>query len=152
MVSSVLDSATTGGSPVQQDDETASFRSSNRATAQLVSWTIAWTATLAVARFGPELLWDSQVASWVAVAANVLAGVAWLIAFVRFLGALDDLWRKIIQDALAVALGVGWVAGFGYLVADAAGLVAHDLNIAVFPALLGVVYLIAVIVGWIRYR
>lgn len=67
-------------------------------------------------------------------------------------GALDDLWRKIIQDALAATPGVGWVAGFGYLVADAAGLVAYDLNIALFPALLGVTYLIALIVGWIRYR
>jgi hypothetical protein len=92
------------------------------------------------------------VASWVAVAVNLLAGVAWIIAFIGFLRAVDDLWRKIIQDALAATLGVGWVAGFGYLVAHGAGLVAHDLNIALFSALLGVTYLIAVIVGWIRYR
>ncbi|MGW4034270.1 hypothetical protein ACWEFL_34080 [Streptomyces sp. NPDC004838] len=138
---------------MQQDDETASYRDWNKATAQLALWTAAWAATLAVARFGPEFVWDwQQTASRAAVAVNVLAGVAWIIAFIRFVRALDDLWRKIIQDALGVALGVGWVVGFGYLVADAAGLVAYDLNIALFPALLGVAYLIALVVGWIRYR
>ncbi|MBE1877427.1 hypothetical protein [Myceligenerans pegani] len=138
---------------MQHDDGTASYRDSNRAAARLALWTLAWVATLAVARFGPEHLWDSrQVASWVAVIVNVLAGAAWIIAFMRFMRALDDLWRKIVQDALATALGVGWVAGFGYLVADAAGLVAYDLDIALFPALLGVAYLVAVVVGWIRYR
>ncbi|NEE00838.1 hypothetical protein [Phytoactinopolyspora halotolerans] len=138
---------------MQARDEAASYRDSNRATARLALWTLIWVATLAVARFGPEFVWDSQrVASWAAVAVNVLAGVAWIIAFARFLLALDDLWRKIIQNALAVAFGTGWVAGFGYVVADDAGLVADDLHIAIFPALLGVVYVIAVIVGWIRYR
>ncbi|MDX6740245.1 hypothetical protein [Actinocorallia sp. A-T 12471] len=51
-----------------------------------------------------------------------------------------------------VLAGIGWVAGFDYLVSDAAGLVTADLNIALLPALLGVVYLSAVLVGWIRYR
>lgn len=136
-------------------NETASYRDSNKATAQLVLWTLAWSATLAAARFGPELAWDAQqrpVASWAAVAVNVLVGIAWIVAFARLLRALDDLWYKITQDALAVTLGVGWVVGFAYFVADAAGLVTYDLNIALFPALLGVVYVIAIVVGWIRYR
>jgi hypothetical protein len=58
----------------------------------------------------------------------------------------------MLQDALAVTLGVGWVAGFAYVVADAAGLVAYDVNLAIFPALLGVVYSIAFAVGKLRYR
>jgi hypothetical protein len=141
------------GDGMRQDDGTASYRASNRAAAQLVLCTLAWVATLAAARFGPEFVWDSRrVASWIAVAVNVLAGVAGILAFIRFVGAVDDLWRKIINDALAAALGVGWVVGFGYLVADAAGLIARDLNIALFPVLLGVTYLIAVVVGWVRYR
>jgi hypothetical protein len=140
---------------VQAHNETASYRDQNRTSAQLVLWTLAWLATLAAARIGPEFAWDAQqqpVASWVAVAVNVLVGIAWIVAFARFLRALDDLGRKIMQDALAVTLGVGWVAGFAYVVADAAGLVAYDLNVALFPALLGVVYSIALVVGRIRYR
>lgn len=138
-----------------EHDDTAGYRQSNRMTAQLVLWTIAWAATLAVARFGPQLLWDAQehaFMSWVAVVVNVLVGVAWIIAFTRFLRALDDLQRKIMLDALAVTLGVGWVTGFAYFVADAAGLIAFDVNIAFLPALLGVVYLIAFVAGSIRYR
>jgi hypothetical protein len=139
---------------VHAHNDTASYRDSNKATVKLVVWTLAWAATLAAARFGPEFVWDSQqqVASWAAVAVNVLAGIAWVVTFARFLRALDDLQRKIMLDALAVTLGVGWVVGFAYFVADAAGLVTHDLNIALFPALLGVVYLAAFVVGGIRYR
>lgn len=139
---------------MQAHNETASYRDSNKATAQLVLWTLAWTATLAAARFGPAFLWDAQqqpVASWAAVAANVLVGIAWIVTFARFLRALDDLQRKIMLDALAATLGVGWVVGFAYFVADAAGLVTYDLNVALFPALLGVVYLIAFVIGRIRY-
>jgi hypothetical protein len=116
--------------------------------------TLLWAATLAAAKFGPDLAWDSQhrLASWIAVAANVLVGIAWIVSWTRFLRALDDLQRKITQDALAATLGVGWVVGFAYVVADTAGLVTDDLNPALFPALLGVVYLIAFVVGHFRYR
>jgi hypothetical protein len=117
---------------VQVHNEIASFRDSNKTAVQLVLWTLAWLATLAAARFGPERLWDPQqkVAGWAAVAVNVLVGVAWIVAFTRFLRALDDLQRKIMQDVLAVTLGVGWIVGFAYFVADAAGLITYGLNIA----------------------
>lgn len=140
---------------MQAHDETASYRDQNRTTVQLALWTLAWLATLAAARFGPELLWNSQQqpgASWAAVAGNALVGIGWIVAFARFLRALDDLWRKIMQDALAITLGVGWVVGFAYVVAEAAGLVAPGLDIALFPVLLGVVYVTAFVVGRIRYR
>ena len=136
---------------MQAHDETGDYRDSIMATARFVLWTLAWLATLALAKFGPELLWDSQqtVASWAAVAANLVVGIGWIVAFTRFLRQLDELQRKIIQDALAAALGVGWVGGFAYVVADAAGLVDYDVDIAVLPALLGVVYMIAFVVSTI---
>ncbi|MEV4414342.1 hypothetical protein [Catellatospora sp. NPDC049609] len=124
-----------------------------KATGRLLLWTFAWAATLALAKFGPRLLWDAQqAASWVAVAVNVVVGIGWIVAFTRFLRALDELQRKIMQDALAVTLGVGWVGGFAYVVADTAGLVARDVNTAALPALLGVVFMIAFAVGKLRYR
>jgi len=80
-------------------------------------------------------------------------GLVWIVAFARFLRAQDDLWRKISLDALAATLGVGWVIGLGWFAADAAGLVTRDMNVAgLFPVLLAVVYLGAVLVGWMRYR
>lgn len=134
---------------------TANYRDENRTTARLVLWTLAWAVTLAAARFGPRVVWDPQenpAVSWAAVGVNVLVGIAWIVAFTRFLRALDDLQRKIMLDALAATLGVGWVIGFAYVVADAAGLIPYELNLALFPALLGIVYVIAFVVGRIRYR
>lgn len=134
-------------------DETTSYRDQNRATVHLALWTLAWLATVALARFGPELLWDERaLPSWIAVGVNALVCIAWVVAIARFLRTQDDLWRKISLDALVATLGVGWVVGFGFLVADGAGLIAADLNIGLFPALLGIVYLVAVGIGWIRYR
>ena len=135
-------------------NETSGYRESMMTTARFALWTLAWLVSLAVAKVGPELLWDpqQQAASWAAVAVNLVVGIAWIVAFARFLQAQDELQRKILQDALTITLGVGWVGGFAYVVADAAGLIANGGNIAVFPALLGVVYLIAVAVGMFRYR
>lgn len=137
---------------MQAHTETGGYRDSNKATARLALWTLAWVATFALASFGPEHLWDSDVASWAAVAANLAVGIGWIVAHARYLRGIDELQRKIMQDALAVTLGVGWVSGFAYVVADAADLIAYDADIGVLTALLGVVYMIAIVVGTIRYR
>jgi hypothetical protein len=125
-----------------------------KASARLALWTLAWVATVALAKFGPQLLWDppQRVASWAAVAVNLAVGIGWIAAFTHFLRTLDELQRKITQDALAVTLGVGWILGFAYVVTDAASLVARDVDIAVLPALMGVVFAVAFVVGKIRYR
>ncbi|WP_147339377.1 hypothetical protein [Actinomadura spongiicola] len=129
-------------------------RNEAKASARLVLWTLAWAATVALAKFGPQLLWDppQRVASWAAVAVNLAVGIGWIVTFTRFLHALDELQRKIMQDALAVTLGVGWILGFTYVVADAASLVTRDVDIAILPTLMGVVFLVAFAVGKLRYR
>lgn len=132
--------------------ENTAYRQSNRATGMLAIATVAWTATLALARFGPHLWGDNAVAGWLSVALNVAAGIIWIIVLTRYLRTIDDLQRKIMQDALAVTLGVAWVAGFGYFVADAAGLIPFAVNAALLPAGMGVVFIIATIAGHLRYR
>ena len=124
-----------------------------KATARLALWTLAWSATLALAKFGPRLLPDppQRMASWAAVAVNLAVGLGWIAAITRYLRAIDELQRKIMQDALAVTLGVGWVVGFAYVVADTAELVAR-VDVAVLTSLMAIVFLIAFAVGRIRYR
>ena len=135
-------------------EETSYYRDPIMSTARFALWTLAWLVTLAVARLGPEVVWDPQqvAVSWTAVAVNLVIGIGWIVAFARFLQAQDELQRKIMQDALTVTLGIAWVGGFAYVVADAAGLVADGVSIAVIPALLGIVYVIAVAAGMFRYR
>jgi hypothetical protein len=138
---------------VGAQNQTAAYQDVIKATARLALWTLAWVATLALARFGPRLLWDSQpAASWAAVATNLVVGIGWIVSHARYLRGIDELQRKIMQDALAVTLGVGWVGGFAYVVADAADLITQDVEVGAFAALLGVVYMIAIAVGHIRYR
>ncbi|HWV84340.1 MAG TPA: hypothetical protein VNZ62_02760 [Capillimicrobium sp.] len=132
-------------------DQIGSYdRESLRRTAGLAGWAIAWAGTLALARFGPASLWDSEAVSWAAVALNVAVGIGWIVAHVRFLRSIDELHRKVVLDALAVTFGVGWVGGLAYVVAENADLVSGDLQ--VFVALLGGVYVVAVAGGLLRYR
>ena len=92
------------------------------------------------------------MASWFAVATNHAVGIGWIVAHARYLRGIDELQRKIMQDALAVTLGVGWVVGFAYVAAEAADLIARDVEIGVLPALMAVVYMIAIVGGQLRYR
>lgn len=132
-------------------DQIGSYdRESLRRTAGLAGWAIAWAGTLALARFGPASLWDSEAVSWAAVALNVAVGIGWIVAHVRFLRSIDEMHRKVVLDALAVTFGVGWVGGLAYVVAENADLVSGDLQ--VFVALLGGVYVVAVAGGLLRYR
>ena len=131
----------------------ASYQEGIRVSANLCLWTLACVATLALARFGPSYLWDHQpVAGWGAVAANVAVGIGWIVAHASYLRGIDELQRKIMQDALAATLGVGWVCGFAYVVADAAGLISFDASIGLFAVLLAVVYVVAIVVGHLKYR
>jgi len=57
-----------------------------------------------------------------------------------------------MQDALAVTLGVGWIGGFAYVVADAADLIAFDADIGALTTLLAAVYMITIVVCQLRYR
>ena len=119
----------------------------------LAIWTVVWIATLALAKFGPETLWDSQpVVSWIAVAVNLAAGAGWIVAHARYLRGVDDLQRKIFMDAIAVALGAGLVGGFAYSAASTAGLISFDSDIAFLSVLMSIVYLLAIAAGFVRYR
>lgn len=138
---------------MKADKQAGGYQEATKVSVQLALWTFAWTASLALARFGPSALWDSQpVASWAAVAANVAVGIGLIVAHARYLRRIDELQRKIMQDALAVTFGVAWIGGFGYVVADAAGLIASDVNPGLFPVPMAIAYMVAIVVGQIRYR
>jgi hypothetical protein len=121
----------------------------------LALWTAVWLGSLAVARFDPANLWDSEpLVSWIAIGVNLIVGAVWMIVHARFLGTVDELQRKIMLDAAAVALGVGLVGGFAFAAAIGAGLVAVDANgaLALVTASIGVIYAVASVVGTLRYR
>jgi hypothetical protein len=118
----------------------------------LAVWTVVWLASLALARFGPNVWGDQPVLSWIAVGLNLAIGVGWIVIHARYLGRVDDLQRKILVDGMALALGVGLVGGFAFAAADSAGLLGFEANVAFVTALMGVVYAIGSVVGTLRYR
>ena len=114
--------------------------------------TAIWAAVLALASFGPGRLWNDQMASWIAVGATVVAGVAWIIVHARFLAGGDELERKIMLEAIAVAVGAGLVGGFSLGAAQNARLVEIEADLGVMSILIAVVYMIGIVVGRVRYR
>jgi hypothetical protein len=127
-----------------------------RATRNLVPltlWTLGWLLTLALARFGPDSLWHSAPAiNWGALILNLALGVGWIVAHVRFLRRVDDLQRKILIDALALALGAGLVGGLAYSVANGVGLVGSSNITLIFCAIMSGAYLLGALIGTLRYR
>ncbi len=118
----------------------------------LAAWTLAWVGSLALARFGPALWDDQPVLSWIAIGLNIALGVGWIIAHARYLRKQDDLQRKILIEALALALGVGLVGSLAYAAASNIGLISFDFDLAVFPVLAAVTYMLATAIGNLRYR
>lgn len=124
-----------------------------RSTLGLAAWTAAWVASLALAAFGPENLWNEQVAlTVVAIAANVLIGVGMLLAHKRYLQSLDELQRSIQMQAMAWSLGAGLVGGMTLTLLDQFDLVAIDATIAQLVIFMALVYVAGCIAGALRYR
>lgn len=124
-----------------------------RSTVGLAAWTTAWVATLALATFGPRLLWDdASTPTLLAIAFNVLAGIGMLFANKRHLLDLDELQRTIQLQAMAWALGAGLVGGCAWSLFDRHELIAFNATIAHLVMLMGVVYLAGCIAGLRRYR
>lgn len=133
--------------------ETDFDRRVRRSVIPLAIWTAAWVASLAVARFVPDLSGEHQpMAAGIAIGVNVVVGIFWIVAHARYLRRQDDLQRKILMDALAVALGVGLVGAMAASVANSAGLVSLGSDAAVFAIIAGVAYIVTARVGKLRYR
>jgi hypothetical protein len=118
----------------------------------LAIWTLAWVASLALATFSTELFGASHVIGWVLIGLNVVVGIGWIASHARYLRKVDDLQRKVLLEGLALALGVGMVGGLAYAAASKLGLVELDFGLAVFPLLSGVTYVVATVIGNLRYR
>jgi hypothetical protein len=131
----------------------ARTRRAGRNLIQLAVWTLVWLASLAIARFGSQYVWHFQpVLSWTVIGGSAGLGIIWVVVHARYLRGLDELQRKIMLDAIAVALGVGLVGGFAYAVASGAHLIANVDNIGFLSILMAIVYLVATVVGNLRYR
>jgi hypothetical protein len=119
----------------------------------LAYWTIAWVLTTAVATFGPKFLWDHNSSiSILAILVNAIIGTVMILMNRKYANGLDEMQRKVTMEAMAIALGVGVVGGLSYSMLDIANVIPFDAEIGHLVILISITYMIAFIVGSIRYK
>jgi predicted membrane channel-forming protein YqfA (hemolysin III family) len=124
-----------------------------RNTVGLAAWTAAWVASLALAAFGPGILWNDQPApTLLAIAFNVAIGVGMLFANKRHLQAQDELQRTIQLQAMAWSLGAGLVGGVAWTLFARHDIIGFEAEIGHLVAFMGLVYLAGSVAGLLRYR
>jgi hypothetical protein len=110
-------------------------------------------ATVALAAFGPAILWADQPAlSLAAISLSVAVGVGMLFANKRNLQAIDELQRGIQLQAMAWTLGAGLVGGVAWSLFARHGLVGFDAEIGHLIAFMSLVYVAGTVAGQLRYR
>ena len=123
-----------------------------RNTVRLGIWTGAWLVTMAIAVFGPLLVWEAAVPTVVAIVANLAAGAGMIIANKNHLKGLDDLQQKIQLEAMGLALGVGLVVGLGYSTMDITNLIGFDAEISHLVFVVCFAYLSGIFLGRRKYQ
>jgi hypothetical protein len=124
-----------------------------RNTFRLGCWTGAWTASTALATFGPRFLWQGNTSlSAAAVVLNVVLGLCMILANRTYLRGLDELQQKIHLDAMAIALGIAVVVGIAYSIMDQTDIIPGDAEIGFLVIVIGLSYIIGILVGQRRFR
>ena len=120
---------------------------------RLALWTGSWMLTLALVAFGPEFIWDYNATfSVLAISLNTLMGIGMILMNRKYINELDELHKKVTMDAMAISLGVGVVGGLSYSMLDVVKVVSFDAEIAHVVMLMGITYIIAIVVGNLRYK
>lgn len=124
--------------------------SDHRSQRNVVVWSLIWVGAFLAGDFLIDggSVQDSTVIVAITVLAGML-GVGWVRAYVRFIRQADELMRKIQLDAMAVALGAGFVVGFSLIMLGDAGLI--EARISHVLVCMAAVYMLAVIIGLRRF-
>jgi hypothetical protein len=129
------------------------YAESNKNTTRLGLWTLAWLITLAIAAFGPKLIWNFHTALTVlAVLINLAVGARMIFANKQHLQGLDEMHQKIFLDAAALTLGVGLVCGVSYELFEDIKLIQFEPSISHLVVLMSLTFLAAMIGGHRKYR
>lgn len=121
-----------------------------KSTFQLFLATGAWVGSTALMSFGPSTFWDFDAAvTFLAIAANLIAGGFMLYSFFRHLKNMDELQRQTHLEAMALTLGITMVLTVVYGALPQANLLtsAQPGNVLF---VIGVSYILSVTTLWLR--
>ena len=123
-----------------------------RTTRQSAVWAGAWILATALFGFGPESLWPGQFGLTVAAAViNLGVGIGMVLAMRDNLQNADELHRKVVLEAMAIALGVGVVVGTTHPMMESYDLVP-DVDMSALVLLMGGTFLVSMVLGLRRYK
>jgi hypothetical protein len=118
-----------------------------------MGWNAAWVASMALAAFGPKLMWNyDTLLTILSVLINLGIGFAMILANRRYLRGLDEMHQKIFLDAAVLTLGVGLVCGLSYELLEDIKLIPFQPEISHLVILMCLTFLTGMIVGHRKYR
>ncbi len=119
---------------------------------KLFAWTAGWAGTLVLADKAILYGWhDSGSLAAALVALNAVLGIGVVLTYTRMIRCMDELQRKITYEALALAVGVGFVSGFSLSLMATSGFVA-GAEATDLLLIMGVTFMLSLVVGTVRYR
>jgi len=125
----------------------------NKTVIRLAIWTGLWVTTMALATFGPEFIWGSNLLLTIfAILLNLGIGIGMIVANISHLKVLDEMMQKIQLEAMALALGIGVVCGLNYALLDTTNIIDFNAEISHLVILIALSYLAAIFVGYRRYQ
>lgn len=124
----------------------------NKATVQLILWTLGWVLTVALATFGPKFIWaHNKALTTIALLINIGAGVGMILANKNHLSSCDELQQKIQLEAMGITLGATLVGGIVFTIMDQSNLISGDAEIGFLIMFMGIIYVISTVLGKLRY-
>ena len=115
----------------------------------IVIWSLLWVGAFLVADAAIDRGWIEGAGVVMASIGTALVGLAWIVSYMRFLRHADELIRKIQLDAMALALGGCFVAGFTLILLGGAGLV--QAGIVWVLVVTSAIYMLSVLIGIRRF-
>ena len=121
-------------------------------TLQLAFWTWTWVITLAMATFGPKILWaENNLLTALAIGINLANGIGMILANRKLFNHYDELERKIHLESMAFTLGASVVVGMSYSLIDKTNLINADAEIGFLVMFIGITYMLALLINRKRY-
>lgn len=121
-------------------------------TLQLAFWTWTWVITLAMATFGPKILWaENNLLTALAIVINLANGIGMILANRKLFNHYDELERKIHLESMAFTLGASVVVGLSYSLIDQTNLINADAEIGFLVMFIGITYMLALLINRKRY-
>jgi hypothetical protein len=125
----------------------------NKRVKKLAVWTWSWVATMAIATFGPEFIWDGHpFLTAFAIIVNLANGILMILANRDLFNHFDELEKKIHLESMAISLGLAVVVGLTFSLFDQQNLIPFDADIGFLVMFIGITYLVSMLINTRRYK